>query len=114
MSNVTFLPTAAASPVVNRRRGRLPTTVAKLAHARPATAAVGRSVEDAYGTYSARREAAIAKVRQSSDAALLSRLEELQEAVMNLNSQVWKVTSELLYRADPGLEEAGNAKGGQA
>lgn len=113
MSNVTLLPTAATSPVVNRRRGRLPTTVAKLARARAATIAAGLPVEDTYAIYCVRREAAVAKVRQGPDAALLSHLEQLQEAVMGLNSHVRQVTNELLYRVDPGLEEAGNAKRGQ-
>lgn len=112
MSNVTVLPTAAAAPVINRRRGRLPASVAKLACTSPTAALAVKPTGGATRTYYDRRQEAVALVLQGTDAALFLHLEEIQDAVLSLNRRVWEAMNALLYRADPGLEEAGKAKGG--
>lgn len=114
MSNVTPLPTAAAAPVINRWRGRLPATVAKLAPTRPTTALAVDHAGGAQQTYSARRLAAVALVTQGPDADLFKRLDQLRSALMDIDTQIWNATNALLFRADPGLEDAGKAKGGQS
>lgn len=114
MSNVTPLPTASLDPINNRRRGRLPSSVTKLTPARAPKAIAGECAPaDAYRAYGARRDAALATARESSDARLLEHLENLRSALMHIERQVWDATNALLYRIDPGLEDAGNKKTGQ-
>lgn len=115
MSNVTTLPTAASAPVVNRRRGRLPASVAKLGRARALREITtnGRVSEPPHQTYSDRRKAAIATAMQGQDRGILETVDQLRAALMHVDNQLWEMQNALLHRVDPGLEAAGKAKGGK-
>lgn len=114
MSNVTLLPNAAAEPVVNRRRGRLPATVAKLSRARLHKLAANTELkpQSRSSAYRARRDADTELVKQGADCHLFERLENLHAALGGISRAIWEMQNELLFRVDPGLEVAGKAKGG--
>lgn len=114
MSNVTLLPNAAAEPVVNRRRGRLPATVAKLSRARVHKIVASTELNSQYrpSPYRVRRDAATELVKQGADRHLFERLESLNTALADMSRAIWEMQNELLFRVDPGLEAAGKAKGG--
>lgn len=116
MSNVTLLPSAAAPPVINRRRGRLPSSVAKLGRARAlrSNATDSPAAERRYQTYHDRRQAAVECVMQSADGDLFEQLDQLHMDLAIITRKIWAMQDTLLYRFDPGLEAAGKAKGGQA
>lgn len=115
MSNVTLLPTAAAEPVVNARRpGRYPGNVTKISPYRRmsklATADNRQAVETL--TYRARRDAAEKVVMSGQDARLYAELERLRGQSFQFFEMVGALQSILLFKVDPGLEEAGNRRGG--
>ena len=115
MSNVTRLPTAAADPVLNApRRGRYPGNVTKIDPFRrwgkPATAGNRLAVETL--TYRARRDAAEKAVMAGQDARMYAELQRLRDQSFQFFEMVGALQSILLFKADPGLEEAGNRRGG--
>lgn len=108
-------PYGCVSPVVNRRRGRLPASVAKLGRARALREITtnGRVSEPPHQTYSDRRKAAIATAMQGQDRGILETVDQLRAALMHVDNQLWEMQNALLHRVDPGLEAAGKAKGGK-
>lgn len=114
-TNVTLLPTAAAEPVINApRRGRYPGKVTKISPYRrwsKLATADNRLAVDTL-SYRARKDAAEKAVQGGPDARLYAEMELLRAQSFQFFEMVGKLQTILLLKVDPGLEEAGNRRGG--